>query len=31
VKFGKNVLKKDAKEICDKIKKEIGKVLAAKK
>ena len=31
LKFSKNLLKKDAKEICDKIKKEIGKVLGAKK
>merc|ERR1712032_1688993 len=31
LKFTKNLLKKDAKEICDKIKKEIGKVLGAKK
>merc|ERR1740139_142132 len=31
LKFSKNLLKKDSKEICDKIKKEIGKVLGAKK
>ena len=31
LKFSKNVLKKDAKKICDKIKKEISKVLGAKK